>query len=140
MLPRYLLDTNILSDIIKRPDGAVARKILGLEDERLVCTSVVVACELRYGALKKNSKVLIQRVEQLLSVISVLPVEANVSDEYARLRTLLEKAGTPIGGNDLLIAAHAKSLNLIMVTANVKEFARIPGLPVENWLHSILDQ
>ena len=131
---KYLLDTNILSDLIKQPSGIVAQKISHQENEDLLCTSIIVACELRYGAFKKNSTSLTTRVNQLLEVITIMPLEDKMSIKYAELRTFLEKSGTPIGSNDLLIASQASCLKLIMVTANVREFSRIPDLTVENWL------
>ena len=131
---RYLLDTNILSDLIKQPGGNAAKKIAGLESEDLCCTSVIVACELRYGAQKKDSSALTTKVNQLLETISVLPLKQNVESHYAMLRVMLERAGTPIGSNDLLIASHANALGLILVTGNIKEFSRIPDLVIENWL------
>lgn len=131
---KYLLDTNILSDLIKQPDGNAAQKIAGLEDENLCCTSVIVACELRYGAQKKGSPSLTVKVNQMLETIAVLPVKQNVESHYAMLRVILERAGTPIGANDLLIASHAYALGLILVTGNTKEFSRIPDLIIENWL------
>jgi tRNA(fMet)-specific endonuclease VapC len=131
---RYLLDTNILSDLIKQPAGAAARKIASLEDEKICCTSLVVACELRYGAHKKNSAALSRKVDQLLATIAVLPLNNDMAMHYAEIRVELEKMGQPIGSNDLLIAAHARSQGFTVVTANVKEFLRVPELTVENWL------
>jgi len=93
-----------------------------------------VACELRYGAAKKDSPALSARVEQLLSTIEVLPLDEGVDKQYGALRSALEKVGTPIGANDYLIAAQALSLALILVTDNWGEFSRVPGLTVENWL------
>ena len=129
----YLLDTNILSDLVRRPQGAVAEAIARVGEES-VATSVVVAAELRYGAAKKGSERLTRQVEAILSVLPVLRLEAPADRHYAAVRTRLERAGTPIGGDDLLIAAHALSLGLTLVTANVGEFARVPDLVVENWL------
>ena len=131
---KYLLDTHILSELIKRPGGFTANKIAFLEDEDSCCTSIIVACELHYGALKKGSPILTDKVNQLLETIAVLPLKPSIEEHYARLRVTLEQAGTPIGSNDLLIAAHACALDLVLVTGNVKEFSRIPGLLVENWL------
>jgi len=130
----YLLDTNILSDLIKHPNGLVAQKLMGLKDDTVCCTSIVVASELQYGAIKKGSAKLTERVQQLLDTIKILPLENGVDVSYGFIRSSLEKVGTPIGGNDLFIAAHALFLNLIMVTANEKEFTRVEGLIVENWL------
>ena len=131
---KYLLDTNILSELIKKPHGFSAQKIASLESEDSCCTSLIVACELRYGALKKNAPILTAKVNQLLETIAVLPLEQNIEQHYARLRVILERAGTPIGGNDLLIASQAYALGLTVITGNLKEFSRIPGLTVENWL------
>lgn len=131
---KYLLDTNILSDLIKHPVGAAAKKIVTLESEESCCTSVIAACELRYGALKKNASSLTDRVNQLLDSIAVLSLDADVESEYAALRVSLEQAGTPIGSNDLLIASHALAADLTLVTANEREFSRVPGLNMENWL------
>lgn len=130
----YLLDTNILSDLIKQPAGIAAKKIAALGVESSLCTSLIVACELRYGADKKGSPILNQRVEHLLNTIPVLPMNENIITHYAEIRTTLEREGKPIGGNDLLIAAHARALGLTVITANVGEFSRVPGLNVENWL------
>jgi len=129
----YLLDTNILSDLIKRPAGTVAQHI-GTVGEDAVCTSIVAACELRYSGMKKGSPTLSEKIEQLLSVIDVLPLEVDADREYGRIRSSLEKAGTTIGANDMLIAAHALSQNLTLVTGNASEFFRIDGLKLENWL------
>ncbi len=131
---QYLLDTNILSALIKQPAGKIAKKIATLGNEKLCCTSLVVACELRYGACKKGSDALTARVEQLLDTIDVIPLQDDVSIHYGQIRTALESIGRPIGGNDLLIAAQARSLGLVVVTANTGEFSRVPGLIVENWL------
>ncbi len=131
---RYLLDTNILSEIIKNPTGPTARKATLPEIEPFCCTSLIVACELRYGACKKGSSVLSARIEQLLNVLPVLPLEEDASRQYAEIRTALERMGQPIGSNDLLIAAHALSLELVVVTANIAEFSRVPNLELENWL------
>lgn len=130
----YLLDTNILSDLIKQPAGRAAGKIAALDAETKCCTSLIVACELRYGARKRGSPALTTRVEQLLDTITVLPVHENILSHYAEIRVILERAGQPIGGNDLLIAAHARAEGLTVITANIKEFIRVPDLPVENWL------
>jgi tRNA(fMet)-specific endonuclease VapC len=130
---RYLLDTNILSDLVRHPAGAVAQRIQQL-GEATVCTSIIVAAELRFGAVKKASPPLSQRIEALLDAVPVLPFEAEADRAYAEIRQFLEQQGTPIGPNDLLIAAHAVSQGLVLVTDNVGEFSRVPDLQVENWL------
>lgn len=130
---QYLFDTNILSDLINHSSGLLANKIKKLDDSSF-CTSIIVACELRYGALKKGSKELISKIELLLANIIVLPLNDDVDRYYAKVRVALEKKGKPIGANAMIIAAHALALNVILVTANESEFSRIPELKVENWL------
>ena len=130
---RYLLDTNIVTDLIRNPSGSVAQRILRVGQDT-VCTSIIVACELRYGAAKKGSERLSSRVAALLDQLTLLPLAAGTDHEYALIRDQLERAGTPIGPNDLLIAAHARALGLTLVTANVGEFARVSRLEVQNWL------
>jgi len=132
---RYLLDTNILSDLIKNPRGVVAERMLTPGLEIYCCTSIIVACELRYGAAKKQSPKLSYNVEQVLSSLPILPLEESVDKVYAEIRVNLEGRGLPIGQHDLLIAAHALSLGLTVVTANEREFTRIENLTVENWLN-----
>ena len=129
----YLLDTNILSDLIRHPDGAVAARIADIGEDAIV-TSIVVAGELRFGAERRGSARLTSRVEELLSLVAVLPLKEDADAHYGRLRTDLERQGTPIGGNNMLIAAHALALDATVVTDNVGEFARVSGLKVENWL------
>jgi tRNA(fMet)-specific endonuclease VapC len=133
---RYLLDTNIVSDLVRNPQGIVAKRIAEIGDQ-YVCTSIIVASELRFGARKSGSTRLLMQLESVLSAIDILPLEAPVDRHYAEVRFALECLGQPIGPNDLLIAAHARALGLTVVTANQAEFARVPGLAVENWLATI---
>lgn len=130
---RYLLDTNVVSDLVRRPQGLVARAIARVGEER-VCTSLVVAAELRYGAEKKGSSALSTQLEAILAALEVEPLEAPADEHYGRIRATLERRGTPIGGNDLLIAAHALALGCTLVTDDDAEFARVPGLRCANWL------
>jgi len=132
-LTRYMLDTNIVSDLIRNPQGKVAKRIAKL-GEGNICTSIIVAAELRYGCAKSGSKRLLKAVEDLLGEINVLPFEVPADTEYGGIRAELEAAGKPIGGDDLLIAAHAYATGATIVTANTGEFKRILGLNVENWL------
>jgi tRNA(fMet)-specific endonuclease VapC len=138
MAQRYVLDTNILSDLLKNPSGKAARKIASLsaEERTLLATSIIVAAELRYGATKSGSQILAKRVDQLLGAIEVLPLEGDADRHYGIIRAQLEQAGTVIGGNDLLIAAHALAVDAVLVTDNVREFKRVKGLRVENWVRS----
>lgn len=133
MTGSYLLDTNILSDIIRNPKGLAASRIAEV-GQAAICTSIIVAAELRYGCAKKGSPVLLKKVEALLAQIPILPLDVPVDGEYGGIRAELEAAGKPIGYNDLFIAAQAYTLGLTLVTANESEFRRIRGLRVENWL------
>ena len=133
MAHRFLLDTNIVSHVMRHPQGVVAERIEAV-GERQVCTSIVVAAELRYGAARLGSARLSRQLESLLSALDVLAFDEPADRQYADLRTCLERGGTTIGPNDMLIAAHALALNLTVVTANVDEFGRVPNLHVENWL------
>jgi tRNA(fMet)-specific endonuclease VapC len=130
---RYLLDTNIVSDLIRNPQGRAARRIAKVGEDK-ICTSIIVAAELRYGCAKSGSERLLKAVEDLLGEISVLPFDVPADAEYGGIRSELETAGKLIGSNDLLIAAHACATGATVVTANVGEFKRIRGLKVENWL------
>jgi tRNA(fMet)-specific endonuclease VapC len=128
-----MLDTNIVSDLITNPQGRAARRIIRAGEDN-ICTSIIVAAELRYGAAKKGSARLLKAVEDLLGEINVLPFDFPSDAEYGRIRTALEAAGTPIGSNDMLIAAHANAIGATIVTANAGEFKRVSGLTVDNWL------
>ena len=132
-MTRYMLDTNIISDLVKNPQGRAAKRIAKVGEDN-ICTSIIVAAELRYGCAKSGSKRLRKAVEDLLSEIPVLPFDVPADAEYGGIRSALEAAGRPIGSNDLLIAAHAYATGATVVTANVDEFKRIRGLSVENWL------
>jgi tRNA(fMet)-specific endonuclease VapC len=130
---QYLLDTSTLSHLIRQPQGPVAQRIAEV-GEANVLTSVIVACELRYGAAKRGSRRLTKQVETVLGALTARPVESDVERVYAAIRVALEKRGTPIGAHDMLIAAHARALDAVCVTDNVAEFKRVPALKVENWL------
>ena len=132
---RYLLDTNVVSDLVRNPNGRVSQRIRNV-GEAQVCTSVIVAAELRYGVAKKGSPRLAAQLEKILGALDVLPFEVPADAAYGLLRTRLEQAGQPIGGNDLLIAAQVTALGYTIVTDNEREFARIADLPCENWLRT----
>jgi len=129
----FLLDTNILSDLVRHPHGPISDRIKEVK-ERNICTSIVVAAELRYGAAKKASSRLTVQLEAVLHAIDVLAFEQPADAVYAEIRTLLERAGQTIGANDLLIAAHALALGHSVVTDNERKFSRVQDLRVENWL------
>lgn len=132
-MTRYMLDTNIISDLVRNPQGKTAKRIAKAGEDN-ICTSIIVAAELRYGCAKSGSERLRKAVEELLAEIDVLPFDVPADTEYGGIRAELEAAGKPIGANDLLIAAHAGSIGATIVTANTDEFKRIRGLKVENWL------
>ena len=132
---RYLLDTNIVSDLVRNPQGRVTQCIREV-GETQVCTSVIVAAELRYGAAKKGSPRLTAQLEAVLGTLEILPFETPADEIYGLLRTRLEQDGQLIGGNDLLIAAQTVALGCTLVTDNEREFARIDNLSCENWLRA----
>jgi len=130
---RFLLDTNIVSDLVRHPRGKIADRISEVGEDD-VCTSIVVAAELRYGAAKRNSSRLTAQLEDVLGALEVIALEAPADAMYGLIRANLERTGQPIGANDLLIAAHALALDLTVVTDNEREFSRVENLRVENWL------
>ncbi len=131
-MARLLLDTNIVSDLMRNPRGRVFDRLAALPPDA-PCTSIVVAAELRYGAARSPSLRFVAAVEGVLARLAVIPFEAPADEVYAALRVDLEARGTPLGANDLLIAAHALSLGCVLVSGD-GAFVRVPGLPVENWL------
>lgn len=136
----YLLDTNILSDMMRNPTGLAAQQFrTTLSDSNTVgiCTSVIVQCELLFGLRRRTHPRWQTHYALLMQSVTVMPYEADVAVHYAKLRTALEDAGTPIGSNDTFIAAHALSLDATLVTADA-EFHRVPGLRVENWLAAVV--
>jgi tRNA(fMet)-specific endonuclease VapC len=130
---RYLLDTNIVSDLVRNPQGKVAQRIRKVGEAK-VCTNIIVATELRYGATKRGSPQLSAQLEAVLGALEILPLEPPADKAYGSIRAQLKQAGRPIGGNDLLIASQALALGCTIVTDNEKEFARVEGLSRENWL------
>lgn len=133
MTLKYMLDTNICIYISKKkPEQVLTRFEQASSGE--IGMSIITYSELLYGAYKSQlHEQAILKLKALTQFIPVLPLPNTIADHYAKIRSLLEKKGQPIGGNDLLIAAHALSLNVILVTNNEKEFKRIAELRVENW-------
>jgi tRNA(fMet)-specific endonuclease VapC len=132
----YLLDTNIISYIMRNARGTVAQQYRSRLQSNPLCkmvTSVVVQCELAYGLTRRPSPRYQTAYDLQMQQLIVLPLDADVVSYYATIRTQLERQGTPIGPNDTLIAAHALSLNATLVSADA-EYSRVPGLRVENWL------
>ena len=129
---RFLLDTNVVSDLVKEPQGRAAQRIARVGEQN-ICTSIIVAAELRYGITKRGSARLAARVEAVLAALNIEAFKNPADAIYGRIRARLEEKGRVIGGNDLLIAAHAIALGCTLVTSNKREFARVEGLAVENW-------
>ena len=130
---KYMLDTNICIYAIKNKPEQV---LLRMKDNREsgLCISSITLSELQYGAEKSaHPERNLSSIMQLLFTLDVLPYDDQAAAEYGRIRAFLEKHGTPIGPLDTLIAAHAKAAGLVLVTNNVREFIRVPGLSVENW-------
>jgi len=129
----YLLDTNICIYIIKKKPFEVFEKFKNLNLGDVGISSITLA-ELQYGIEKSsNSDKNRNALEQFLTPIEIIDYGYEATIEYGKIRATLEKKGIPIGPLDLLIASHAKSLDVILVTNNVKEFERIAGLKIENW-------
>ncbi|MBN8726532.1 MAG: PIN domain-containing protein [Xanthomonadales bacterium] len=127
------MDTNIVSGLVRDPRGPVAGHLARIAPAA-VAVSIVVAAELRFGAARIPNSALAQRIGLILDHLTVVPLEPPAEHHYAAIRSALERAGTPIRPNDLLIAAHALALGATVVTANLREFGRVPGLVVDNWL------
>jgi tRNA(fMet)-specific endonuclease VapC len=130
-----MLDTNAISDLVINPSGLVARR-LGEVGETNVFTSILVSAELAYGVKKRGSDELARKVGNVIGRILVVSLDPPADSAYADIRVLLHRLGTPIGPNDLWIAAHARALDATLVTANEREFSCVPGLKTENWLRA----
>jgi tRNA(fMet)-specific endonuclease VapC len=128
-----MLDTNIVSELVRNPGGRVTLRIR-VHGSADLCVSIIAVAEIRYGCARRNSPRLLRNVEIVLSALDVIAFERPADDAYGAIRAELESAGTPIGPTDLFIAAHARALNATLVTANVAEFSRVRGLKIENWL------
>lgn len=127
-----MLDTNVVSDLLRNPDGNATKRIADVGPDA-ICVSIITAAELRYGCAKKGSAKLLAHVEAILESVQVLALDVPADTEYGGIRAELEAAGKTIGPNDLLIAAHACAAGAILVTDNTGEFSRVRGLRVENW-------
>jgi tRNA(fMet)-specific endonuclease VapC len=130
---RFMLDTDIVSDLVRNPSGKAAGRVREAGDEGLG-VSIIVAAELRFGCAKRGSLALTQQVEAVLATLIIAPFDRPADVEYADIRNQLAQSGRMIGPNDLLIAAHARALRVPLVTGNSAEFMRVAGLAVENWL------
>ena len=131
---RYMLDTNICIYVIKHKPESVFRKLKKIKPED-VCISSITYAELAYG-VEKSAQPERNRLalSMMLSSIEIVAFDDAAADEYSEIRAGLEKEGTPIGSLDMRIAAHARSLGCTLVTNNTKEFCRVEGLEVVNWV------
>ncbi|HEY8577802.1 MAG TPA: type II toxin-antitoxin system VapC family toxin [Devosia sp.] len=128
-----MLDTNIVSHIMRFPNSKPADKMADYTPDELAISSVVLA-ELMFGAARVGSTRLYLQIELVLRTVKVLDYDPPAAEHYANIRTELERTGTPIGGNDLLIAAHARSTGAVLVMDNMREYSRVSDLQLENWL------
>lgn len=131
----YLLDTNVIGEIARNPQGDTALRVAALPPDEFGINPIV-ACEIEYGLAKRGSSRLRRQIETILEAVALFELPSDIAAHYGQIRLALEKQGTPIGPNDLLIAAHGLASDLTVVTGNEKEFRRVPGLNVENWLPS----
>ena len=131
-----MLDTNIISDMMRNPHGLAMQRAaqrLAQDPTAASCTSVVVNCELLFGLAHRPSPRLIEAYDRVMAMLETLPLDPALASVYAELRCYMESQGLTMGPNDLLIAAHALTVNATLVSADAA-FARVPGLQVENWL------
>lgn len=131
---RYLLDTNAWIEALNSPAGATSRKLLSTQPSDVALCSIVLG-ELLVGAYKSTRQgVNLSLIEGIKNQFVCIPFDEAAADAFARIRTFLEKQGTPIGPLDTQIAAIATEHQLILVTNNQSEFSRVPGLILENWI------
>ena len=130
----YMLDTNICSYIIRNKPQNIKEKLKSVEKDHTIALSTVVVSELIYGAKKKGAEKLFDLVLSFIENFQIMDFDKNSALSYATIRVELETTGNIIGSNDLFIAAHAKGCDAILVTNNTKEFERVEGLRLENWV------
>lgn len=130
----YILDTNIIAYLIRNKDLALFKKFEAASKKSKIGFSSITYAEICFGLEKKGSEKLKIKVLAFLDVFKIFPFDENASVEYGKIRAALEKKGKPIGALDMLIAAHAKSLDAVLVTNNEREFRRVGSLVVENWV------
>jgi tRNA(fMet)-specific endonuclease VapC len=127
----FLLDTDHLSALVNDPNGRCAQRIRRAADQAF--TSVIVIAEVRFGLASRPSARLRELTDAVIGSIRIEPWESPADVHYGEIRAHLQRMGTPIGTNDLFIAAHALALEATLVSANEREFLRVPGLKLENW-------
>ncbi len=129
---RFMLDTNTCIELIRNRDERVLRRMKRRSTDE-ICVSSVTLSELEYGVAKSTNPENRLALAEFMTPLTVAPYDDAVAPVYGRIRAELEQAGTPIGPLDTMIAAHALSLGLTVVTGNEREFRRVPGLKVQNW-------
>ena len=135
MSGQYLLDTNILTDLARHPFGLSSHRLKVVGDSA-VFTSVIVAGEVQFGIDRFRAFRLLEQMERVMRTIKVRPLQTDVIKFYSAMRVDLETRGLPIGANDIWIAAHALAEDAVLVSNNIREFSRINGLKVENWMQA----
>ena len=131
---RLLLDADVFSAIARQTSATAAQRLAEMPSGT-VGLSVITWAEIAFGLERRTvSAALVTRIARLLHILPVVALQASVVPHYARTRTHLEKHGTPIGANDLWLSSHALAEDLSVATGNVREYTRVPGLRVENWL------
>jgi tRNA(fMet)-specific endonuclease VapC len=133
---RFMLDTNVCVDLLRGEAAGLFRRLRKMKVDEVALSSITLA-ELQYGVAKSSDP---PRHEDLLAQfcapLAIMPFDSSAAEIYGKVRTELERAGTPIGPLDTLIAAHALALDVTLVTSNEREFARVKGLRVANWLRA----
>ena len=129
----FCLDTNIWCYILRRPSEPLVRHLKKCKTAD-ICLTELIRAELLYGALRSSRAALLKdRIEKLIGPYARIPFGSEAAEHYADIRTHLEKSGIPVSPNDLNIAAAARSVGATMVTANMREFSRVPGLKCVDW-------
>jgi len=126
-----MLDTNIVSELARNPQGAVTKRIATVGPDA-ICVSIITAAELRFACAQKDSAKFLAQIEAILASLQVLAFDVPADAQYGIIRAEIEASGRPIGPNDLLIAAHALAVGAGLITANTGEFSRVRGLRIEN--------
>jgi tRNA(fMet)-specific endonuclease VapC len=132
-MPQYMLDTNICIYVVKNYPAKLRERFNRLADQ--LCISTVTLAELHYGAEKSARRLdNLEAIRQFVARLGILPFSTAAAAHYGEIRAALERAGTPAGAYDTLIAGHARSEGMTVVTNNLREFERMPGVRAENWV------
>ena len=132
-MPQYMLDTNICIYVVKNYPPKLRERFNRLAEQ--LCISTVTLAELHYGAEKSARRLdNLEAIRQFVARLAILPFSAAAAAHYGEIRAALERTGTPAGAYDMLIAGHARSEGMTVVTNNLREFERMPGVRTENWV------